>query len=393
MPKCLACDKKGIFLKLTNGLCPQCSRTAQQSSVATRTPALCTPATLSREESALLSKISKINACGGELTNELYQQLREFEVNWLERNYDFNSIEGVQSIPVSKNIPGAPSPKGPMKGHTGEVYYYLRRKGYEHEDAGNIELALECLRKSNALLKCRGFHDPEDCYPLVKMLARAGYVEEAYKEKADIEKRCINVHDLAQKRISADLNWQPNGDLVIMDAHGATCSECAKYQGRVYSLSGKSKLFPKAPGFILQGRCLHDGCSHSFWPYEHGISNDDLAYTLSVHPLQNKKYGENIVVFSNRPFVDDRTEECKKSAEAYLNERKKEQEQKQRYLDTMVETEAKRGQEIRDFKWIQEHITDKCPKNITGYRRMKTQNTKNYQALKQAAAKLGYTLS
>jgi hypothetical protein len=257
MPKCLECDKRGIFLKLTNGLCPQCSRTAQQRSVTTNTPALCTPATLSREESALISKISKINASGGELTNELYQQLREFEVNWLERNYDFNSIEGVQSIPVSKNIPGAPSPKGPMKGHTGEVYYYLRHKAYKYEEIGKMDLALVCMRKSVDLVMCRDYYSKEDCYPLVKMLARFGYIDAAYKKKNEIDKAI-------------------------------------------------------------------------------GITSSD---------------------------------------------------------DSIIKAEIKRRQELLDFKWIKEHIPDKCPKNITGYRRMKTQNTKNYQILKQAAAKLGYTLS
>lgn len=381
MPKCLACNKKGLFLKITNGLCHQCFKNAND------------PAKLTREERILLDKISKINIFGGELTNDLYQQLRKFNANWLERNYDFNSIEGISRIPVSRNIKGAPQPKGPMKSPTGEVYYYLRHKGYKYESDGNIELAIACLRKSVEILKCQGFYDPEECYPLVKMLARAGYVEEAYKEKEDIDKRCIDVHSLAQNRIMTDLNWNPNGDLVIMDAHGSACSECAKYQGRVYSISGKSKLFPKAPDFIIQGRGVHEGCSHSFWPYEHGISNDHLTYTLSVHPLKDKRHCSDIVAFSNRPFVDDRTEECKCAAEEFLNERRKEHDRKQRYFDTMIETEAKRGQEARDFKWIQENITDKCPKSITGYRRMKTQNTKNFQALKQAASELGYELS
>lgn len=256
MPKCLACDNRGIFLKLTNGLCPQCSRTAQQSSVATRTPALCTPATLSRDESALLSKISKINACGGELTNELYQQLREFEANWLERNYDFNSFEGVRNIPVSKNIPGAPSPKGPMKGHTGEVYYYLRHKAYKYEESGELDLALACMRKSVALVMCRQYYSAEDCYPLVRMLARFGYIDDAYSEKRKIDK--------------------------------ALC-----------------------------------------------ITNGD---------------------------------------------------------DSIIKSEIKRRQELLDFEWIAKNIPDKCPKNITGYRRMRTQNTKNFQALKQSALDLGYTI-
>ena len=51
--------------------------------------------------------------------------------------------------------------------------------------------------------------------------------------------------------------------------------------------------------------------------------------------------------------------------------------------------EAKRREEENAFQWLQLNIPDKCPKTVTGYRRMKTQNTKNYQALKALAATKG----
>ena len=208
---------------------------------------------LKPEERALLSKISKINATGGDLSPELYQKMRDFEMNWLERHYDFNTIDGVNSIDVSPNLPGAPSAAGPMKGHTGEVYYYLRHKAYTHEDAGNSELALACMRKSVALVKCRSYFSSDDLLPLVKMLARTGYVEEAYAELRAVEK-CFS-----------------------------TSLDC----------------------------------------------------------------------------------------------------------DREIEAEIRRGREQRDFLWIQANLPDKCPKSISSYRRMKTQNTKNFQTLKLLAAELG----
>lgn len=58
----------------------------------------------------------------------------------------------------------------------------------------------------------------------------------------------------------------------------------------------------------------------------------------------------------------------------------------------ILAAEAKRAQEENDFKWIKENIPDKCPKNITGYRRMKNQNTKNFQTLQQLAAEKGRQL-
>ena len=55
----------------------------------------------------------------------------------------------------------------------------------------------------------------------------------------------------------------------------------------------------------------------------------------------------------------------------------------------ILAAESERAQEEKDFEWIQENIPDKCPKSISGYRRMKTQNTKNFQILKQLAAEKG----
>ena len=211
---------------------------------------------LTPAEKDLLSRISKINARGENITPELYQQLRDFEMDWLERHYDFNTIEGVNAIPIRGDLPGAPAPNSSIKGHTGEVYYYLRYKAYKHEETGNTELALACMKKSVALVKCRSYYFIDDCYPLAKMLARAGYVKEAYREKH-----------------LADL------------------------------------VFP--------------------------------ALAMS---------------------------------------------------DSIIEDEIKRGNEARDFAWLQINIPEQCPKSLSGYRRMKTQNSKNYQFLKARAAELGRSI-
>lgn len=208
---------------------------------------------LSIEERALLSKISKINANGGNITNDLYQQLRAFEMDWLERHYDFNTLDGINSIPVTGNLRRAPAPQGPMQSHTGEVYYYLRYKAYNYEKTGDVDLALACMRKSVALVKCRSYFSTDDLLPLVKMLARMGNVDEAYSELRTIEQ------------------------------------------------------------------------------------------------------------YTSEPL------DCEKE----------------------IEAEIRRGIELKDFQWLQANIPDKCPKSISSYRRMKTQNTKNFQILKQLAAEKG----
>ena len=315
-----------------------------------------------------------------------YEDMRNFEESWLETHYDFYSLQGINAIP-EKN-PQRP----PTDGVTGAVYYYLRRKGYQHEDAGNTELAIACLRKSVAILKNENFFNAEEAYPLVKLLARAGYLEEAYQEKASIDARALE-SQTAIDALCAEHNARYidilDTDLVIMSAHGSTCPECAKYQGRVYSLSGRSTQFPKVPEFYSNGQIVHQYCSHSFRPYIPEFDDPKLENTLSVHPLKDSRYGDNIIAFSNRPFVDDRTDECKQASADFKKAQAQRRAEAQHYNKHMIEIEARRGQEARDFRWLQSNFPDKCPKSLSGYRRMKNQNTKNYQALQAVAAELG----
>ncbi|MBR7122270.1 MAG: hypothetical protein IKC95_02315 [Oscillospiraceae bacterium] len=55
----------------------------------------------------------------------------------------------------------------------------------------------------------------------------------------------------------------------------------------------------------------------------------------------------------------------------------------------LLDHEANLEKTEKDYEWIQANLPDKCPKSISSYRRMKTQNTKNYQLLKQLAANHG----
>lgn len=335
---------------------------------------------LTFKEKILLFRIEKINAAGESIPSALYLQLRDFEERWIERNYDLSTVEGINAIPT-----GAKLRRPPTQGVTGEIYYYLRRKGYQYEKEEKLELAIACLTKSVAILMNNEYFSPDECYPLVKMLARAGFKEDACQIKEAIDNHFSALPSLDSANHPHE---QPFSDLVIMTAHGSVCSECAKYQGRVYSISGKSRLFPKVPDFYHRGS-VHPGCGHMFWSYIHGVNDPQLDYTLSVHPLQNPRYGRDIVTFSNRPFVDDRTDECKQAAEKARAELAARLAKEQEYRENMIEIEFRRGQEARDFKWLQSNIPKKCPKSLSGFRRMKTQNTKNYQLLQKAAADLG----
>ncbi|MEK3882416.1 phage minor capsid protein [Paenibacillus sp. PL2-23] len=79
-------------------------------------------------------------------------------------------------------------------------------------------------------------------------------------------------------------------DLVYVNFVGITCEFCAKYQGRVYSISGNDPRFPK-----LELRPpYHSHCVHSI-----------SAWIEEYAPVDEV---ERMITTSNRPFTDNRTE-------------------------------------------------------------------------------------
>ena len=129
------------------------------------------------------------------------------------------------------------------------------------------------------------------CIPLVIILVKSS------KKNASTESisaNSINIHNAREL----------STDLVEADYFNGCCGECAKYRGRWFSISGKDKRFPKMPpedyGCTCQGL--------SFYPVIYGISE----------PTSCPK-NVNIIKYSNRPFVDDRTEEEKRLHQEYLN--------------------------------------------------------------------------
>lgn len=104
-------------------------------------------------------------------------------------------------------------------------------------------------------------------------------------------------------RINLENAKELGTDLVEADYFRGCCGECAKYRKRWFSISGKDKRFPKMP--------VDYGCTCSgidFSPVIYGISEPTYADEI-----------EDIIEYSNRPFVDDRSEEEIKIFESESN--------------------------------------------------------------------------
>lgn len=159
-------------------------------------------------------------------------------------------------------------------------------------------------------------------------------------------------------------------DLVVFEDHGGICcGECAKMKGRVYSISGNSKVFPSLPEYAKIHGNFHAGCHCSMSSY---FEDSTIYYK-----------GERVdpIKASSRPFVDDRTPE-----------------EVQRYLDYIAEREAQKEYEAKkladkkEYSVLQEKLPNLTPKSFSAYRRMKNGNTIGFQKLKKEAADIGITI-
>ena len=102
----------------------------------------------------------------------------------------------------------------------------------------------------------------------------------------------------------------------------------------------------------------------SFYPYWHDIDASSVMFCDA----------EDVVAYSNRPFVDNRTQDEKEEYEKYIL--KQEADKKDRC----------------DYDWICQNIPEIAPKSYGAYRNMKHKNSANYRKLVSIAKEHGYTI-
>lgn len=151
-------------------------------------------------------------------------------------------------------------------------------------------------------------------------------------------------------------------DLVAVSNHmGGCCSECAKYSGRVYSISGKSRKYPQLPASVRTNGNFHHGCWCSMNLYFEGSSVYFMGESLSDTEIRN------------RPYSDNRTSQ---QIEWYEH----------RYDDKIAEAKEYAAKEFdrKEYESIQKALPDLAPKSFSAYRRMKNGNTAGFQKILNA---------
>lgn len=290
-----------------------------------------------------LIKILPSNECNQYASRYIISDGQKFD---LELASDINSIP----MPIFEPIKYFPDISKSMD-------YVIHRKGKDLNSKGYFDLSILCLRKANELMSHSTIRwKKNDYFYIVLELARANHFEEAKAEKEYIETHYLNnynfnlLHENCLQKIFNDTQALKT-DLVESDNPSACNALCAKYRKRIYSLTGKDPRFPRMTPEIYN-------CGLLFFPFIYGISVPRYCSE------------ENIFVYNNRPFIDDRTEEEKSNYMAY-------------HVQAILED--RKVTDFLEYKQVCFYLPKLKPKSFTAYQKMKFENTEKFQELMQIA--------
>ena len=240
------------------------------------------------------------------------------------------------------------------------------RASQERKNHNNV-LAYALLRKSTQLMENTGtLYNSKDFLQLANWLYQDGKYEQAKtieKELLSMINNTVPIHLEAFQQTIANCK-QLHTDYIVCPYSSGTCPVCALYQMRVYCISGRDKRFPKLPDIVYQHGGFHNGCRHTFYPFFLGVSSFKNQYLQDCDPIK----------YSNRPFIDDRSDSDK---QLYL----------QRMENQKKHEEAAMNKRI--YYELMQKIPEVMPKSVAGFTKMKRANSINYQKIVKAAHDIG----
>lgn len=309
---------------------------------------------------------------------QLFKVVGKDESNWYDadvlvldgKSYDLNSIDSINSIPIITS--DFIDTTGEF-GTTGMLDYVLRMKAGHCYTRKEKKLCSALLWKSTELMQHNKscLWQSKDYQRLIYWHCDLGMLDEANEAERYLKEKDLldnNVFDSCASRIGASVLQnckEYDIDFVVFHNHWECCGECAAMNGRVYSISGKDKVFPKLPEYAKRNGNFHPGCRCTMSPYFGG----DIFYR-----------GDRVdaIKASLRPFVDDRTPEQKQEYEDFVNRVAAEQEyEKQKLADK------------KEYSFLLKKFPDETPKSFGSYRRMKNGNTSGFKKLQEKAHREG----
>lgn len=299
--------------------------------------------------------------------------------------YDLKNKNSIDSIKIPDF--GNKLPEG---GVTSDLAYILKmRANCEY----NLELAISLVYKSANLMIASNYPwSKQDYYRIVKHLWEMGETEYAdyllneLKAKVPIVTADRFYFQKESFEREMELAKSCDSDYWFIDYDNRACEICAKYQNRIYSFSGKDKRFPKLPDFIKENGCIHKASRNSVVSIssfefteikKHCYKDDGTYYTEKVDPIE----------YSNREFIDNRTEFEIKAYEACYENDKQQEKAIEQYCDKNYWLNIYKNR--LEYQEIVNLMGENAPKSYSGYRRMKKNNTTNYQKIKEMAINNG----
>lgn len=221
--------------------------------------------------------------------------------------YDLEDITSINNIavPTFKRQILTDTPGKYSLGVTGYFDYALRMKASDLRNSNKNELSIAVLTKACEIMRHSIIQwTRKDYIRLVNWLYEDGRFNEAdqFEEK---------INDLFSTEPDTDLYTPAHKrkiqsilslgyDLCMTGDHYGCCPECAKRRKRVFSISGNDKRFVKFVEYE---------CSCTGLPIFLFREDQDERY-LSAG---------NYIEYSNRPFIDDRTDEERIMHQYYLD--------------------------------------------------------------------------
>lgn len=154
------------------------------------------------EEMGILSKATKKKPSQVKVSLEDFQENITFYQEGIKvRMYDFNSIKGIRNIPIPRY-----EKTFCMKSPVNNIEYILQRRAVRHRKNGRMDLAIECLRKSNELMPYSNIsYTIDDYQKLASYLEDDGKYEEALKELLKLDRPNLSYVD--KNRLYAHLAY------------------------------------------------------------------------------------------------------------------------------------------------------------------------------------------
>lgn len=286
--------------------------------------------------------------------------LKGFSSNDKKEIYSYETVEQIKSIAIPKysDNKGISSP-------VNNIEYILQRKATEFKKNGRMDLAIECLRKSNEIFPHSNFSwQKKDYLRLVEFLKDDNQFDMAREEEGKINGYFNNQLPVHEQHIARQKEVSKRfGSGYVMAINNVNqrpcCGKCAKYRNRVYDTSGKDKRFPFYSEEVQKSCCL-----------------DTWSYILNVTLLEDSKgkVVKNVIDYSNRPYIDDRTPAEKKRYEEYrVHCQEKEKDEREKEMDK------------KEYDILREFLPESAPKSFNGYRKMKNTKSDNFYKLVDSA--------